>query len=339
MSALIWASPAPLAPQTGHRPNLKHTWTDSDGYVWALNRSAGVWLHRDGIRGMNMPTVTRYTTTSPAVHGSRNRGWIVEEREVFWPLMIAPARTIPDGEEWRASFDELDSRFWRTLNPDATGTWTVKKPNGESRDLVCRFKDDGGHQTAGPAFALQFAAYGITMVAEQPFWLGAPEVRSFGASGPDVMFFGGGSAGGAMAFPPIAFKNASSYGTAAINNDGDVEAWPVWANDGASTSASVGVGDNIIQIPFPVPAGKRLVIDTDPQAQTALLGDPILLPDGRPDPDRLTELTGPVSDRTKDLGSVTWSPVPARAEVALNIETIGGGSIACRIRPRYMRAW
>lgn len=61
------------------------------------------------------------------------------------------------------------------------------------------------------------------------------------------------------------------HANAKINNPGDVDAWPTWTIIGDSTAAAVGVGTSVVEVPFVVPAGKALVVNTDPTVQTAVM--------------------------------------------------------------------
>lgn len=146
---------------------LDVSWIGWDGTEWRFTSPAsGVRLARGGVRGLTMPKVQRYASSGPAVAGSRWRGARTEEREVFWPLWVLGN----GGEEWV----QYDRAFWRTMHPEKPGTWVVKQPNGETRSLSCRFVDDGDAAVELYQVTAGWMRYGVTLVAEQPYWQGSP---------------------------------------------------------------------------------------------------------------------------------------------------------------------
>jgi len=336
MSVIVFAQvrQPPPAPAGVTVQNITHTWTGWDGSEWIFNRANGVWLAPAGIRGMNMPTITRYTRTSAALNGSVFRGFIVPEREVFWPLRIAAPNQL--------DFAGIDSAFWDTMLPHETGVWTVTQPGGESRSLTCRFSDDGQMATTAPAFSIGQEWYGITLIAEDPFWYGKKFSQTW-RSPKQYLFFGGGDPDAdpapTQAAPPFYISDSNGYGSATARNNGDVETWWKAAVDGPCSSATVGTDSASVAIPFAVPDGKRLVIDSNPQVQTAIMGDPIVKANGDLDETRMTEVTGTLTDRTKDLGSVSWASIPPRQDVSLAVSTVDGGSVTVEFAQPHLRAW
>lgn len=161
---------------------LRPTWTGWDGSVFDLaNRDGGVLLKRTGTRGLSMPPRQRYKSDSPGVNGARYRGGRFLERDVFWPLSVSDGES---SQRWVAR----DRAFWRTMHPDRPGVWRVTHPDGTSRSLVCRFVDDG-NASFGPApMSIGWARYGISLVAEQPFWEGAPITRTFQSTPPQDFY-------------------------------------------------------------------------------------------------------------------------------------------------------
>lgn len=284
---------------------LRPTWTGWDGSVWDLSdRASGVLLARGGTRGLSMPPVRRYASAGPAVAGSRYRGNIAEEREVFWPLHVLSS----PGE----AFASLERDFWRTMHPDRQGTWTITAPDGSSRYLRLRFVDDGAH--AFDVLPVKFgrATYGITLVAEQPFWEGAPTVRRF-EPGAAVPFY---SPTGAYIF---ALSPDTVTANADIDNPGDVDSWPTYLIEGPTTTVSVGVDGRLVEVPFALLAGETLTIDTDPTAQTAIDQDGV--------------------ERTSDLGAADFAPVPPGSSVPLDVDIVGTGSVTVTLPSLFYRAW
>jgi hypothetical protein len=117
---------------------------------------------------------------------------------------------------------------------------------------------------------------------------------------------------------------------AQMTNPGDVDAWPVWAINGPTTSVDLGVGGSVVEVPFAIADGERLVIDTNPTEQVAYLGDV--------DPgNAFAVLSG--ADVTEDLGAADFAPIPADATTDLSIDMTGTGIVAARIIPGYWGAW
>ena len=303
-NAQVWAA-------AGMWVGMSPTWTGFDGSVWSLSDPAGgVVLTRGGIRGLSMPPVVRFTPlSSPALHGTRNRGFKVDERDVFWPLYVW---STVGSAAWVAK----DRAFWATMRPDQTGTWSVSTPDGASRTLTCRFKDDGNNAFDMLPGRTGWAVYGVNLVAEAPFWMGAPIVRSWTAT---PVLFPPYPAVGANSPYVLYFSSGRTFSTATARNLGDVEAWPVWTVAGPFTSAAVGVGGQQVVIPFTLTAGQSVTLNSDPSAFTATREDG--------------------TDVTALLGQAQWSSVPPGSEVPLNLNLVGAGTVTLKLTPRYLRAW
>jgi hypothetical protein len=275
------------------------TWTGWDGSVWSLSDSQHGTVMLPGVRGLNMPGVTHYTTTNANLPGARWRGHTTDVREVFWPIQIY---SNTGSVEWLAR----DRAFWKTMRPEKTGTWSVIQPDGQSRSLKLRFQDDGTQTFDTDPAIVGWTNYGITLQAEEPYWAGPSEIRSWTA-GNAVPFF-----------PNLTISPGGTLASAQIVNPGDVDIWPVWKIHGPSTTAQVGLNGRLITVPFTVNAGQVLTIDTSPRVQTAML-------DG--------------VDRTADLGTVDFAPIPADGTTTLSLSMTGTGSISATITPLYLRAW
>jgi hypothetical protein len=282
---------------------MSSVWTGWDGSVWNLSDPASPIRLMAGVRGLSMPPVRRYTADSPAVPGSRFRGAVPQEREVFWPLKVFTGT----GQQWH----DQDRAFFKTMDPERPGVWAHTTPDGQTRRLTCRFVDDDEHTYGIAPAGIGWAAYGITLVAEQPYWEGTQQIRYFGAD-PAVLFF----TADASVF---ALDPEQTVATATMDNPGDVDAYPVWTISGPSDRAVLGVGGRLIEVPFPVPAGKEVTVDPRPTAQTAIDSDG--------------------NDRTGELGAVDFAPVPPGESVTLSLELVGDGFISAALTPLHYRAW
>lgn len=276
-------------------------WTGWDGSVWSLTTPADGVVLGPGVRGLAEADAADFEDESPGVDGSRWRGSRDLAREVFWPVWVVG----PQGQEWV----ERDRAFRRSLSRASPGLWTVTQPNGESRSLVCRLRRIDPAIDLDPSL-VGVAGYAIALVADDPYWLGAPISRTWRQAGP-ADFFGEGG-------PPFRVSPVSTLATATMRNPGDVDAWPVWRVDGPTTTVDLGVDGGVVEVPFAVPGGSSLTIDTHPTRQVALL-------DGQ--------------DVTGDLGEVQWRRIPAGGEVPLSLAMTGEGSVTVTVIPRFRSAW
>lgn len=307
--AFLAAASAPRAPlpTVSAWGRLKVTWTGWDGTVWDLSHpfgESGVFLTKGGTRGLHMPPVQRYSDSSPGAQGSHWRGFRAEERDVFWPLYLY---SEVGSEHWVA----VDRAFWATMRPDKTGVWSVTTPGGGTRTLRCRWVGGDDSSTHDPTH-YGWAVYGVNLVAEQPYWEGKPDRRTWKTAN-GVDFFN------AAAAPPFRISPGSTLASARMRNPGDVEAYPVWTVTGPTTSVEVGVGGRIIEVPIELGEGETLTIDTRPTEQYAW------------------DQSG--ADRTSDLGAVDFAPIEPGASVELSLDMVGTGSVSAEITPLYYRAW
>lgn len=277
--------------------NLEMTWRGWDGSEWEItDPDRGVFVVQEGLRGLGKVTTERYTTSSPALAGSMYRGSTALERPVFWPMYLYSDISSRHWlQRWR--------NWWKTMTTRETGLWTVTAPDGTSRFLRCRFIDDGGLVLERDPVKTGWVGFGVNMIAEQPYWEGEPIPRVWRApkSSP---FFGGPGV--------INISPGSTVDRAAINNPGDVEAWMVWEFAGGLGGAVVGVGTRTIPVPFAIPEGKKLTIDTRPDQLTAVLRDDTdqnNITEG----EDVTDMLGPAAD---------FAPVPPGEAVDLGIELI-----------------
>lgn len=248
-------SPAPALARVAASPwgKLRHTWTGWDGSEWDLSRPAGgVFLLAEGLEGLGMPDFTNYTTSSPVVHGTKWEGWLATGRKVFWNIGIYNNQ---GSNEWIA----LNRAFWRTLRPGKTGVWTIHLPTGEKFSLTLRLASPGSIAMDRDPVQHGWKSYGIELFPEQPFWEAKPVVKQWG-SGKQVPFLGPDDKG-----PPFHVSRSTTLGSATLTNSGDVESYIQWTITGPTLSVTVGIGGENTVVPFPVPDGKKLIIDTDPR--------------------------------------------------------------------------
>ncbi|AHB31627.1 tail protein [Arthrobacter phage vB_ArS-ArV2] len=318
--AIPYAPPAPPAPPWR---GIDLSWSGADGSEWELTKpSTGLFL-RPGVRGLGLPQFERQSSSSPVIAGSRHRGSTTKDREVFWPLYLY-------SDKGSTEFLNRDRAFWRSLDPDAEGTWTARLPDGTKRTLDLRLvsaEDDFTHDPVQRGWA----KYGVTLLADQPYWRGETVRRSWSQDdhrnyyiteadrvargyADDVIHYL--SPGGTLA-------------TATFDNDGDVPSYPVWTVVGPTTAVSFGVGSGIITVPFEIPAGFGVQIDTDPVNGQVLwygMWDPVF------------RFFIPTADRTAEIDPAS-AFLPIGAGRPLSLSMTGQGTIIAEVTNKYRRAF
>lgn len=317
MAAIVYGVPTVEAPAPAfERAPIVSTWTGWDGSVWTLtNPDTGLFL-MPGVRGLGMGPHDQFKDVAPGLAGSLFTGFRATERPVFWPAMLFEDTS---SEAWVLR----DRAFRRTMRPGETGVWTVASSPGTTRTLRCRYVSGMDESYEIDPVQAGWITYGINLVAdEDPFWRGEPIQQSWTAAEPVNFFDPDGD--------PLFHISGASADTAKLTNPGDIDAWPVWVIDGPMTTANLGIGSTLIEVPFAVAAGERLVIDSSPTEQVAILGDV--------DPENPTGVLSP-ADVTDDLGAVGFTEIPADGTTDLTITAVGSGTVSVRIVPGYWGAW
>lgn len=304
MAGVVYGAPIPPPPMAVQAwKGVKLSWVGWDGEEWPLSDpSSGVFLMR-GVRGLGMPQFDRYSSSSPAVAGTRHRGTYTKEREAFWPAYVYSDAGSMD-------FLTRDSGFWHGLSPDKTGVWTAETPDGKKRSLTLRLSSVDEDPGNDPIFR-GWARYGITLIADDPFWCGETVKRSWQEQARRDFLPAAAGAG-------YYVSSGSTLGSATLTNPGDVDAHVKWTVRGPFSSVSVGVGDALVTAPITAAEGQTLVIDTDPAVQAAFL-------DG--------------TDVTDQLTSAEFGVLPPGEAVPLSLTMAGTGVITAEFTPRFLRAW
>lgn len=308
-------------------PGMGFQWTGYDESEWDLTgRTSGVAL-RVGARGFGDPDWYRSTSESGAVAGSRYLGSRALEREVALPVKV-----FRDGGS--QAWIDYDLAFMKTMDPEQPGILTVTHPSGHSRWLRCRYVDGGDPGLYIDPSMVGWARYDLTFVAEQPFWSGQRITRRFSQSDP-VNYYGPTGFG-----PPFYISEGSLAAQASIPNPGDRPGWIEWRVGGPTTTAAVGVGARVIEIPFPIADGRMLVIDTRPSEREAWeMNTPP--GDGAAFDSWVTSQMMLVTtvNRTKDLGAVKFGALPTGAAESLFVDIVGSGHVRASFAPLYRRAF
>lgn len=297
---------------------LRVEWVGWDGSVWNLTDPArGTFVTPGGVEGFGPPEYTEWVQDSPAVAGQFFRGVQAKPRQLFFPMAIY-------SDAGSQAWFELQSAFFKTIKPDRYGTVRVTTPGGQTRTIQGRSNAKSTSFNLDP-FRTGYQGYGLSLMADQPFWVGDVVSATF-KSGASTDFFNGASKA-----PNFVISEGATFASAKVTNPGDQDSWPVWTVvGGATTTVTLGVNGSNVTVPFAVAAGKALQIDTDPRVQTAVYGDW----------DSVNKkLTGTLDDRTDELGAVDFAPVPPGEEVPLTVALSGTGTVEVTLTPLYERAW
>lgn len=300
---IVLATPTPVRAPDGSTVEL--TWTGWDGSVWHLHDGRqGVMMEARGLVGLHNPPVAKFESKSRGIPGARLRGWRAEQRPVRWPVMVERRSRSDD---WFSAY----AGFFDSIHPIKEGVWAVTV-NGATRTLRLTGEFDGDHAYQVDPMLLEWAQYDVKLQAAQPFWEGAPVTPEPWSAGDPQDFI---DSEGAPAFH---LSGSSTFENAAIENPGDVDAFPVWTFTGPLADVSVSVDGKTLAIPFDLTDGHVLRVDTDPRRLSALR-------DG--------------VDVRQLLGFQSYGPVPAKGESKLTIVATGAGSIAMQITPLFMKAF
>jgi hypothetical protein len=96
----------------------------------------------------------------------------------------------------------------------------------------------------------------------------------------------------------------------------------------------------VVDVPFAVPFGKCLVIESDPEFIGATLYDiTVAGMDKKPSARVVGEdLINPV-DKTADLGEADFAAIPAGSQVPLSLTLNGEGTVEALLPTLYRRPW
>lgn len=288
---------------------LNIQWTDTNGTEWDLVHGP-VALMNSGVMGLGMPKTADTVRQTALVHGQTLQSWRLEPRDLFLPI------TFRDDAD--LDVNGIQREFWDGLALGEYGTLTVTDSNGGARSIDARFVSDGDVSfTVDPYVNTHaFRPYGVSLVADDPWWRGPIQETSF-TLGPEgtSTFFGNGS----NATPFYIVKSGGSQSTELINA-GEQPAWITWTITGPMTSFVLGVDGNYISGTIEVEAGETLTIETSPLSQIAYLN------------------TG--EKVTRYLTEANFAPIPASATpYPVTIDIDGTGIVTAAFSPVYSRAF
>ncbi|HWK92621.1 MAG TPA: hypothetical protein VNR17_10225 [Luteimicrobium sp.] len=310
-SFAVYATPPavaelPVSPWT----SLRHTWQGPDGSTWNLSDPAGgVFLLSSGVVGLHMPQFDQYVDEYANLDGGVYRGSRAQVRNPEWTLLI-----WDDGST--AGFKERYRALWSTLDPDRPGLWTVTDAaTGEARTLVVRFRTSEEMSYDRDPLKAGWAIYSVTLLAEDPFWRGAPVLSPAWGADDSVNFTGPSDVA-----PDYYVSASASLSSAELTNDGDVDAWltyTITGGTGGLTSVDIATAGGDIGFGA-VAEGAVLRISTDPAT-------PVMTLNG--------------VDVGGDVDPWDPRPIPAAGTSPLTITLVGHAIVQASFTPRYYRAF
>lgn len=285
--------------------------TGANGSKWDLR--GGPIVLGPGAEGFGLPKFDRPTVEAPGIDGQRLQsiGSRALARTGILPMIMQPQATAAD---WLA----LQRAWWLAWSSDIACTLAVTDPNGGIRTVQAFLDSDDGYSLDDEPSDALFEKLPVSWIADDP-WYRGPEQASTMVLATGVDWLAGGTA------PPFQFQAASTTGSGTLVNAGEVPAWPVYTVGAGTSAFTVTVNGQTTSGTITVPTGGRLVIDTDPFVQSALLYD----------------AAGNVSNVTPQLSAIAFAQVPVGATVPVTTSLTGtaGSSIKVAFRPRFRRAF
>ncbi|WP_181036364.1 hypothetical protein [Arthrobacter sp. B1805] len=319
MGILLGVPLAPSSLPNNQWEDVRIIWRGVDGSTWDLtDPTSGVYLNRDGVEGLHHVDFQEWVQKSPTVPGQQFNGAQAEPRELFFPIEVY-------NENGSAEWAQQNDQWWKSLSPRAYGEVTVVLPGGRRFTIAARFKPKAGKAFASDPIHDGWAAYGVTLVADAPFFRGLPRAESWKANPAPLPFFEKNG--------PHLVNIASGHtiGSASFDNPGDEEAWPIWRAFGPLETVEVGLAGMIVDLPV-VDAGKVIVIDTDPVDQRLIQYDYVPATPGQ-----AAQFINPVSRTAELTRRDDFAPIPPGQKVKLQLALTGAGSVQVEITPLHWR--
>lgn len=275
-------------------------WIDPSGrhWPWPMGQPSGI----EG-RGIPPITIDEQAVIGDGVsQGTPTFG----AREVVIPFKI-----LGQSHEIR----RINQKWAAALAADRReGTLLVKSLLNDERQLRCRY--GGGFTWVETINVYTTAA--IVFRAAQPFWEDAAEtVRVWAPTTENTSFF---PIPNLITGSFITLSQGDVITTAAVENDGDVAAWPIWEITGPGSGVVKLVNSDTgetIQFSRSLAPGETITIDTRPGIKTVRAADG--------------------SNEFRSLGSSQlFALAPGVTNVAVSV---GGAEIGTQIKLRFRRQW
>jgi hypothetical protein len=296
-------SPVPPVP-------LGLTYTDPDSHTWPLSDPARP-VFATAVAGIASPPLALSTVDLPG-EGALAQSATAQQR----PIIIGLYAWSDDQHNFLALTDRFARALWtvRAGNP-APGMLTVARPDGSRRQIrvLCTDGADQGDDDRTKS-GLTWTTYTLTFTALDPYWEDTqPQRLTFGGPPPPAT--------GVPPMPPVQLVPGTVLGETVITNEGDADAYPIWAITGPGTPTLANTTtNNSFGLATALATDETVIIDTRPTRQSA------------------TDSGG--RNRWPDLVKTSprqlWPLVPGRNVVSLQLAGAGPTS---RIVLTYTRRW
>jgi len=200
-----------------------------------------------------MPPVTIHTVRVPQAQGGRFRHARHEERFLTLPVVLpGPTAGRTELRRWAKALDPLKGE----------GTITVVQGDYPGRQLVCAYE-------AGlESFAEEYPLLGLTTLmfrAADPYWQDSIESQVLAQPDEGIITW--------FPFLPLELGASDVFSGTAIENTGDVDAWPIVTVTGPGLDVTVAnrTTGQSWQILGEMVAGETLVVDHRPGHKTVRL--------------------------------------------------------------------
>ena len=228
-------------------------WIDADNGSHDLTDGVRRFSASRGRTGLWMPTFAFAAHEMPGEAGARLTYTRTSARDVDIPFAVL--------EEDETALRSLIRSLARALDPTrGDGVLEVTR-DGVTRRLTCRYT--GGLEqarTLGPSLqaVLSFRAF-------EPYWEADSAVSETYETGEAAAFF---------PFFPLTLASSTVLASPSVENDGDVEAFPVWTITGPGSNPSLKnlTTGETLSLTLTLGAGEEVVIDTRRGRKTVLSG-------------------------------------------------------------------
>jgi len=210
-----------------------------------------------GLEGLHMPPVDMVEENVPRQPGARLREVRFTAREIDVPLRLLAATPAALAASVRTLLG------WFNPTRAVAPLLRFTAPDGKQREIAVRyvkgldFQDDLGAWRVDRRTTIVLRAY-------DPFWYDRSEwVGRFVLGAVAGLFF---------PLPPLRLSSSTIFAAPAIDNPGDVAAWPVWTITGPGVNPGINnlTTGKFVAVLGALATGEKVVIDTRPGRKTVV---------------------------------------------------------------------
>jgi hypothetical protein len=226
------------------------TWTDPTGTVWQLSETGDEpgWFTTQGPAGWDATTYEIITDPQPR-GGESVREIRSKPGRIVWPFYAGGDSHLQYIERRR----QIKRAFTMTAHRKAVGVLRVERPDGPqyAREIEA-FYEGGLEGEAGQGWL--YSSDAVTLFCPDGYWRSVEPITTTRSYTPGVDFLN--------PFPSI--SDSLALGATAIDNPGDVTAWPAWTITGpmsAMAATNLTTGQEFA-LSYPLIAGEQITITT-----------------------------------------------------------------------------